>query len=164
MLALVLALAEALEKPLEEAAEVIAQYPTVLRASPKTITATNAALMDLPGLEGMALALCRGHPTVLGMSALSLTEKWLSLQHILEQRPNWCLELQEWQQDVAKLHNVLILSVRNHQRLEFLCDGCNCNAELVSTRSAYTWLTMAHSRFDKLVPGYLAWTSENRVS
>ena len=151
------AVAETLEITADEAAATAARLPSLLRVKPETIRGTLAALLRIPELEPVALALCRQNPNTLFRDPLKIVTKWESLQYLTAQQPEWHLEWRRWPQQLGVVNNLFSYSLRSHQRLSYLSDSCNCGKGLAGSRRANSWLQMPASRFEKLCPGYQQW-------
>lgn len=154
------ALAEALEIAEDAAPAVLAAQKcrsSVMWVAPETIRDSKAALVRFLGQE-KALHVCRGSPTILRYSGERLSAKWQSLQSLIALRPEWHLEWQEWPQHPPSFLSAMRQSTSMHQRLRFLATSQEGQAVLsTSPKSAITWLTMPHVRFDDMCPGHQLW-------
>lgn len=126
----VTAVAETLRVPSDDAAATAARFPSLLRVKPETIRGTMAALLGIPELEPVALALCRRYPQTLARDPLECVKKWQSLQHLTAQVPGWHLEWQRWPQQLSVLTRMFDVSLKHHQRLGFLLDSRGCGKSL----------------------------------
>lgn len=152
------AVAETLEITADEAAATAARLPSLLRVKPETIRGTLAALLRIPELELVALALCKKNPLLVSYRGDSLTEKWDSLGRATEQQPRWCHEFQELPRQLGEVFSTFEVALKHHQRLTYLTESQESNAVMAGDPKAmFTWLRIGAINFEEFCPDYKAW-------